>query len=482
MRAARTDGGDRDLARRVQPGAALIGLGCAGLLALYAIHPALADDEAGPKDGVPEQSIANELPGKGDIGGHRNRLADQGITYGFNYIGEVQGNVSGGSQRRAIYVGRLEGFVDFDFEKLAGWKGFTVHANAYQIHGHGLSINDIHNLMPASFIEAHPTTRLFELWGEQKLFNELLAVRFGQLAADSEFFTSGYAVQFINGTFGWPAAYGTNLPSGGSAFPLATPGVRVQVNPVKGVSWLTGLFNGDPAGRCDASDDPQECNRYGVNFRTSDPAFVISELQYKYNQEKGASGLAGTVKVGGWHHFGKFDDQRFAVDGTVLAGGNPNALRHRGNDGIYGIIDQQIWRPSSGEPDKGVGVFARVSASPADRNLVDFYIDGGIVFAGMIPMRPDDIVSFGAAYARISGSARDADTDDITLNGVVKPVRDYEALFEFNYQAQVMSGWTVDADVQYIWHPGGNIADPSRTDGLPIKDAAVLTLHTAIKY
>lgn len=455
------------------------------LAALFAATlPVMAEEESGPKDGIPEQSIARAMPANGDAGGHRTRLADRGITYGLNYVGQVQGNLSGGIEQRAVYVGRLEGYADLDFEKLAGWKGLTVHANAFQLHGNGLSTNYLGNLMPTSYIEAHPTTRLFELWAEQKLFNDVLSVRFGQLAVDSEFFTSGYAGQFLNATFGWPAIFAFDLPSGGVAYPLSSPGVRLQLNPGKSLSWLTGLYNGDPAGTCAQSDDPQECNRYGTNFRTSDPAFVISELQYRYNKDKGAPGLAGTVKVGGWHHFGDFDDRRFGTDGVLLADPASNGIpvRHSGNSGIYGIIDQQIWRPASGEPDKGVGLFARFSVSPdGERNDLGFYVDGGVVFAGLIPGRPDDIVSLGAAYARVTGDAREADLDAIVF-GALQPVRDHEALLEFNYQAQVMSGWTVDADFQYIWHPGANIADPNRTDGGAIKDAAVLTLHTAIKY
>lgn len=447
---------------------------------------ALADDEAaGPKDGVAEQSIANELPGGGDPGGVRKLLSERGIDYGFNYVGQVQGNVSGGFARRTTYIGRLEGYVDLDFEKIAGWKGLTVHTAAFQLHGNGLATTAVGSLMPPSFIEAHPTTRLFELWAEQRLLDDKLAIRFGQLAVDSEFFTSGYAGQFINATFGWPAIDSTNHPSGGVAYPLASPAVRVQVNPVKSLSLLAGVYDGDPAGPCRSSVDPQECNRYGTNFRLSDPPFVIGELQYRYNQEKGAPGLAGTIKVGGWHHFSKFDDRRFGTDGILLAdtaNSNGIPLRHTGLSGIYGIIDQQIWRPASGEPDKGIGVFTRVSASPEhDRNDLGFYIDGGIVFAGLVPHRPDDIVSFGAAYTRFTSGARGADADAISF-GALQPVRDHEALLEFNYQAQVISGWTIDADVQYVLHPGGNVANPLRYDGTPLKDATILTLHTLLKY
>ena len=59
--------------------------------------------------------------------------------------------------------------------------------------------------MPVSFIEATPATRLFELWFEQRLINDKVSIRFGQLAAHSEFILSDGAAAFINGTWGWPS-------------------------------------------------------------------------------------------------------------------------------------------------------------------------------------------------------------------------------------------------------------------------------------
>ena len=56
-------------------------------------------------------------------------------------------------------------------------------------------------------------------------------MRIGQLAADEEFILSDGGGYFINGTWGWPSITAADLPSGGPAYPLATPGVRVAINP-----------------------------------------------------------------------------------------------------------------------------------------------------------------------------------------------------------------------------------------------------------
>jgi hypothetical protein len=84
----------------------------------------------------------------------------------------------------------------------------------------------------------------------------------------------------------------------------------------------------------------------GVNFRLKDPPFLIGEAQYKYNQEMESEGLAGTIKIGGWYHFGQFNDYDFGIDGRSLADplSNGQPLVHLGDFGVYGGIDQMLWR------------------------------------------------------------------------------------------------------------------------------------------
>ena len=186
----------------------------------------------------------------------------------------------------------------------------------------------------------------------------------------------------------WPTIAAANLPSGGAAYPLSTPGVRLKVDPIKDVTLLLAVLNGDPAGP--GRDDEQNRNRRGLNFRVKDPAFIIGEAQFRRNIGRKDEGLATTLKLGGWGHLGQFDDKRFAAGGVLLAdpAGSGVAIQHKGNSGFYAILDQQLYRPKGGDSQSGISVFSRVSFSPSDRNLIVAQIDGGVVFAGMIPHRP----------------------------------------------------------------------------------------------
>ncbi len=415
-------------------------------------------DIAHGADGIPEEVV---MPI--DLFGARRALARHGVEVGGVYYGEAFGNW-GGFDQGVEYDGVLELYVKADMHMLGFWKGLCFHADGYQIHGNSITAANIGSLMPVSNLEATDATRLFELWFEQHMFNDKLAVKFGQLAADAEFVISEGGGYFLNGTWGWPSITAADLPSGGPAYPLATPGVRVAVNPNEKWGLMVGVYNGDPAPPC-ANEDPQRCNDHGLDFELDDPPLLMVEGKYSYNQ----NALAGTIKVGGWNHFGTFNHQRFDSGGALIAvtGNAGRPLDH--NWGLYGIIDQLVWRVPGSEEAKGVGVFARFIGAPEDRNLIDFYFDGGLTFSGMIPHRPGDTFAIGFAYTNISDDVSAFDVD------FGEPVaRNYEALIEICYTYQINPGWSLQPNFQYIFQPGGNVAG--------VEDATVLGARTTISF
>jgi porin len=414
--------------------------------------------------GIPEGAVASIDPG-----GMRRALAQHGIEFGGFYLGEAFGNW-GGIKRGTDYDGVLDLYISGDLHKMGFWKGLCFHTDGFRIHGQSITAENIGSLMPVSSYEATPATRLFELWLEQHMFDDHMSVRFGQLAADAEFIISNGGGYFLNASWGWPSIAASDLPGGGPAYPLATPGVRVALNPTDQLGLLVAVFNGDPAGP-NCTGDPQVCNNDGLDFRLDSPPLLMLEGAYKYQKE----GLAGTIKLGGWNHFGTFAGQRFDSGGLPIAViGNPG--RPLDNDwGFYGIIDQLIWRLPGSEDIKGVGLFGRVIGAPSDQNLVDFYADGGITFTGMIPRRPDDSLAVGFAYTGISNAVHGFD-----LDSGLPVARTHEALLEICYTIQLKSRWTLQPDFQYIWQPGGNV--PSGAGTGAVENTAVLGARTTISF
>jgi porin len=431
-----------------------------------------ADPDTG--ESTVEESTLGLLP---------NPFQKYGIKFAATYIGEILGNVSGGLQQGAVYDGRLNLAVDIDFQKLAGVQGLTFHANMFQTHGDGLSRSYLDNYLVASGIEAEPSTRLYEMWFEQKWGDkDKYDIRAGQLAADTEFINSKYTDVFTNASLGWPAITSIDLPSGGPSPPLAALGARVRVNVNDNLTLVGGIFDGDAAGP--GSGDPQLRDNAGINFRVNDPPLVLGEAQFIWNGEKGDPGLAGKFKVGGWRHFGEFSDQRFTAQGVSLAdptsSGMPANLS--GDFGVYSVFEQRLYRVGN-DLDRGIGIFARVSVSPSDRNLIDRYADGGIEFVGLSDIRPKDKFGIAFGYAHVSSRAQALDADFQQVMGPSWPTRSFESLVTAVYQYEVRSGWTLQPNFQYIVHPGGGATDPLGVNpGKPLKDAAVFGLRTVLKF
>ena len=207
----------------------------------------------GGETGVkPEEQVATGLWERSNLLGNlavRTALAERGLTITLFENSEVFGNLSGGVHRGFLYEGVTEFGLGINTQKAFGLEGGTFNVTGYQIHGRGLSLNNLSaNYNTPSSIEALRGTLLFELWYEQMLFDKKLAIRVGQLAADQEFIVSQYANLFLNATFGWPTLATVDLPSGAPVYPLATPGFRIKYSPRDDTQVLLGILNGDPVG------------------------------------------------------------------------------------------------------------------------------------------------------------------------------------------------------------------------------------------
>ncbi len=474
------------------------------LLALLALSQPIHAGEGANETPVAAPPLPDGLKAFVDQGGWRSNLEKAGVTFTFTLYGDALGNPSGGVQQGAGFSGRLGAIIDGDLEKLAGWSGASFHASVHGIYGYGLSANNLDNLMLVSSVEAPNAIRLFNLWIEQKLDSET-SLRVGQYTAAQEFLVSKSAGLFVNSTFGWPVLPMQDLPSGGPAYPEAALGARLLYKPNDQVIFRAAVFDGNPAGP--GVGDPVTRDPYGLAFRLGDPAFMIAEMVYKYNQDRpdrssdnlqqeGDSArtfpqtqgsqldrsLPGTVKLGAWYIAGSYADPRFNSQGGLLAVSGGQPLEHGGNFSAYGVIDQMIWRPEAGG-DRGLSFFLRASAAPADRNLIALYADAGLNYQGPLESRPNDSLGVAFACGRVSPqvAAYDRELDAVTKSP--KPIQDFEAAIELTYQFQLAKNWTLQPDFQYIVHPGGNIANPRIANGVaPIPDAAVLGFRMVMKF
>jgi porin len=415
----------------------------------------------------------------GDWGGLRPYLERKGVIFTLNYTNDFLSNVRGGIGPGSVLIGAFQPQLDIDLQKLLGWGGGHFHTHGLVTHGPFFSQTYLGNILAVSNLEAGPVARLYSFWFEQSAFNDRLSVRAGLMSADSQFLQSKTAANFINNGISWPMFLAANLPAGGPAYPLPDPGIRVRIKPADELAFQAAVFSGDPSGG-DGSNQPAPLPT-GTVFSFRGGAFFIAEASYLPNQSKDAKGLPGAYRIGAWWHTSpRFGDQRFDNTGQSLASPTSTGipLDHTGDQGFYGVVDQMLYRVP-GTEDQGLSAFVRAGGVPNDRNLISFYADGGLVYKGLVPRRPDDKVGIAAAYARVGDNARGLDMDTAFFSNPLYPIRSGETAIELMYQAQLAPWWMLQPEMQYIIRPGGGVLN---SDGSFRPNAWVIAVRSSLSF
>ena len=394
-----------------------------------------------------------------ELDGIRTSLANKGITFNTQYTAEIWGNPAGGVSRGTLYTGLMTFQGDIDLQKLLGWRGASFSTRWYWLSGQDLSTEHVGNIFTVSNIAGFHTVRMNELWLQQNFLADRISIRAGQMGADSEFYVSTHAIIFLNGALSWSPTLFTNIPNGGPVYPMGTPGIRLALMPVNWLSYYGAVFQGNPF--------PQDVNRHGFRWdlSASNGYFSIHELTFRLNQEPESSSLPGTFKIGGW-----FDT---APD--------PNAKSTQPwNYGFHFVADQMLYRvahsdslpvtdnkgqqPTPLSPtDKGLGVFTHIGLSPQNSSFINFYIDGGATYKGLIPSRDNDVLGVAIGYGHLT-------TDPQTNQGTSNP--GYEIVLETTYQIELTPWLSLQPDLQYVIHPSGTNID----------NALVLGARTALSF
>jgi porin len=432
----------------------------------------------------PAESSSQNANLFGDLGGLRPALAKVGATLSLQEQSEILGNLSGGQRQGFAYDGLTTGTLQLDTQPSFGWAGGLFNVSGLQIHGRNLSADNLLTLQTASNIEADVATRLWELWYQQKMFDDKVDIKIGQQSIDQEFTNSQNAPVFLNSVMGWAMLPAANMPAGGPVYPLSALGVRVRAHLSDSVTVLAGVFNGSPV--FNNVGDPQKSNPNGISFPLNGGALAIAELQYAFQGAKaGEPGpLPATYKIGFWYDSESFADLRRDSAGLSLA--NPAssgvAARHQGDYAFYAVVDQMIYRFAN-DADRNINLFIEPSFTPLqDRNLISFSLDGGVTMHEPIAGRPSDILGLGFGYARVSNSASGFDRDTAFFNpGVYTPVRHSETFIETTYQYQATPWWLIQPDFQYVFNPGAGVANPNAPTQ-KVKDEAVIGVRTTITF
>jgi porin len=325
---------------------------------------------------------------------------------------------------------------------LIGVPGTYALVSASNRAGNSLS-RDIPNFFAVQEIYGGQTTRLVHLALEKVTVGGHLSLVGGRINALDDFATSPLYCYAQNlGLCGNPLSIPTNASV--SSYPNTAWGARARWSFTDNAYAMTGVY--------DAFPDFRENRYHGVDFsiRHDSGVAVMQEFGWQPLIAR-RLGLPGTIKIGGVYT--SEDKEKFE-----------SGRKDSGTYTVYATLQQKLWE-EPGETHQGLSGFFAVTYAPEDLNTLDYFVDGGLLYTGLVPGRDRDVLGLYAVYGHFSGDLSDARVQ----RG--DPGIDHETILELNYQFNVTPWLHVQPDIQGVLHPSGTGR---------VRDALVLAVQIGV--
>jgi carbohydrate-selective porin OprB len=348
----------------------------------------------------------------------RNLLKHVGITPSASYVGALQTNVAGGDHQVWSYAGQLSIALSANLGELIRTPGLSAYVGFSWGTGSDLS-GSLNSLIPTSGLYA-PSFYLGEMYLQQTLVRKKLTVLAGRLAASDGFAAIPVFANYVNyGINPNPFSIGANDttffgPPTGTEW-----GAQASYVLIPSIQVAAGIFN--------TNLNSANGENHGADFTLQEGnkgALTVGEIDYFRNPKKNSTGKPGEIVVGFLHSGNSF---------PMLA----NPLSHSdGYSGGYVMGQQMIFRPDGPSTLRGATVWGSWTANSKNIiNPVPLSWGAGVSYQGLIPARPNDIVSAGAVSTEASKYAQ--------------PVNS-EKLIELNYQWNRSRFLTITPHLQFL--------------------------------
>lgn len=413
----------------------------------------------------------NDAPKKehllGDWRGLRSQLHDEGVDLTVGYIGETGAVVSGGIRRGIDYAQQLELDADLDWEKIAGLRGFTTHTivvnRAGRSAAHDYAGDDLFQIESVYGGTHHAPIHLVEFWGEEKLGRADIAA--GRLAVGQDFATSPLYCMFMSTTV---CGYPRSLPAkvGFSAFPNATWGARLRVDPGSRLYAQTGAYQ----------VRPKLGGRLGFDWGWSGTTGSYFPAEIGWEPEFGNSSLPGHYKAGFAVDTSDYPDVAFDTGGRPFALSGAPPRSHRSRRSWYLLGDQMLRRNGKGGTNGLILLGGYVHSQPRTSQLSEFAF-AGLVDQGILVARPNDSAGVVVAYVKASDGVNLTQSFDEAMNLPLTPTapgpQTHEMVVEAHYDIALDRGMKLMPDLQYIIRPSATSS---------VADVVAVGLRAAISF
>lgn len=384
----------------------------------------------------------------GSLFGFRDARDDHGLTLGGRWRGLYAGVVASENRSGSFFAQELSFASRLDLAKLtdlAGLEGLVAFGSArYREPGYWADPNnyvDGLSLFNPSRFAGGTGWRLLEFGLEYttpELFDieNLLKFKGGWLRPRTEFMDQEYSNFFVNNATAAGDSVGANIPFSSS---FSTWGGTVEIRPVDWQYTKLGLFMSYPQGT--------SSNNNGLMFQGYAPDSSQNGLWFM--GETGAHTGLGPQDLRGEYGIGVYLYQ----NGAGGSDGNQT--------GIYFIGDQLVYAEPGVDPNssdaQGLAAGGLIALAPPYNNEFPLFVEGALVYQGLIPQRDRDETLAGFAWAPAQQSEGAS----------------YSVVLEAGYRFR-FSGWGwIQPYAQYLIQP----------DGTPgVANATVLGIFAGIDF
>lgn len=356
----------------------------------------------------------------GDWGGARTAMERAGISLAGSYTMHYSGVWSGGIVDEPVYRHLIDFNLTIDSEKLFALPGGTFFADFYTTDSIGSG--NPGDFQGYSWIDTEGSVdQVAEVWWEQKLFDDVLRLKFGKIEANSEFALPTWSEDFMNSSAALtPTDF--ELPT----YPDPAMGLVAFAYPTEWLYLGFGWFDG--------------ATHAGPRTGSRGPETFFSDSENSHWYFTGEAGLTASelgplrsarLAVGGWGHTGEFED--FETGDT-----------RDGAQGLYAIAEAIVWRPDDAaaedEDERGLALYVQYGHADEDVSEAIDHVGVGAHLLGTFDGRDADSAGVYVSW--------------VSLNRDAGYARD-ESVVEAFYKVQITGAISVQPDIQFIVNPGG---------------------------
>jgi len=396
--------------------------------------------------------------------GLRDKIANKGLDISATYTADLAGNPVGGKSAGFTYCDNFTIDLEFQSKPLLGYDGGTLSVIGLDRNGNNLTAQRIGNQFTVQQVYGGTGFIFYALAYNQRFCDDRFSFKFGRMAAGDDFASSPlYWLYMNNGIDGNPQSLPVN--SKFSTYPWGVWGARLRALITPENEAMLGIYQVAP--------QTAQSYLHGFDWEMSggDGVMLIAQDGWSHEFFKPSVPAFNTVS-----------DGKSTADGKSLAAPTADAIPHglpghywmggyystytypqwqsttqtqNGAYGLYWHFDQMLYRMDPYK-DTGLTAWSAFMLCPQQNTAkVPFQYNGGLVYTGMIPVRPHDISIFGVSYGNFSSNY--AQANQTTLGGNAS----YELVYEFGYRINLTKFAYIQPDAQWVINPGGTGTIPN---------------------